>query len=199
MNPYFDTSHLAGALLLVPVLAWGVMEASHFGNGREGATKVGGARRFAAWPFLIAASAVLYLAPHLVSAAAIRPGAVAFAIGLVILLTGLVLRGWSILTLGEYFTATVKVSADQPVITAGPYQVLRHPSYTGLLLVMTGIGLASANWAGAARNDRSHAGRDPLAHPRGGARAADHARRPLPCLRRATQAPGPARLVITIP
>ena len=151
MNPYFDTSHLAGALLLVPVLAWGVMEASHFGNGREGAAKVGGAgRRFAAWPFLIAASGVLYLAPHLVPAAAIRPGAVAFAIGLVILLTGLVLRGWSILTLGEYFTVTVKVSADQPVITAGPYQVLRHPSYTGLLLVMTGIGLASANWAGAA-------------------------------------------------
>src|SRR4029077_14550589 len=117
MNPYFDTSHLAGALLLVPVLAWGVMEASHLDNSREGATKVGGAgRRMAAWPFLIAASAVLYLAPplvpasavlslarHLVPAAAIRPGAVAFAIGLVILRTGLVLRGWSILTLGTYF------------------------------------------------------------------------------------------------
>ena len=148
MNPYFDTSHLAGALLLVPVLAWGVMEASHLDNSREGATKVGGAgRRMAAWPFLIAASAVLYLAPHLVPAAAIRPGAVAFAIGLVILLTGLVLRGWSILTLGTYFTASVKVSADQPVVSAGPYRVLRHPSYTGLLLAMTGIGLASANWA----------------------------------------------------
>ena len=112
MNPYFDTSHLAGALLLVPVLAWGVMEASHLDNSREGATKVGGAgRRMAAWPFLIAASAVLYLAPHLVPAAAIRPGTVAFAIGLVILLTGLVLRGWSILTLGAYFTASVKVKS----------------------------------------------------------------------------------------
>ena len=150
MNPYFDTSHLAGALLLVPVLAWGVMEASHLDNRREGAARVGGAgRRMAVWPFLIAASAVLYLAPHLVPAAAIRPGAGAFAIGLVILLTGLVLRGWSIKTLGAYFTASVKVSADQPVITAGPYRMLRHPSYTGLLLVMTGIGLASANWAGA--------------------------------------------------
>ena len=93
MNPYFDTSHLAGALLLVPVLAWGVMEASHLDNRREGAARVGGAgRRMAVWPFLIAASAVLYLAPHLVPAAAIRPGAGAFAIGLVILLTGLVLR-----------------------------------------------------------------------------------------------------------
>jgi protein-S-isoprenylcysteine O-methyltransferase Ste14 len=42
------------------------------------------------------------------------------------------------------------VSADQPVITAGPYRVLRHPSYTGFLLACAGVGLASANWAGLA-------------------------------------------------
>jgi hypothetical protein len=29
----------------------------------------------------------------------------------------------------------------------GRSRVLRHPSYTGLLLAMTGVGLASANWA----------------------------------------------------
>jgi protein-S-isoprenylcysteine O-methyltransferase Ste14 len=68
----------------------------------------------------------------------------------VILLAGLVLRSWSIKTLGAYFTAAVKVSTDQPVITAGPYRMLRHPSYTGLLLAMTGVGLASANWVGVA-------------------------------------------------
>ena len=51
------------------------------------------------------------------------------------------------MTLGKYFTAAVAVSADQPVVSAGPYRVLRHPSYTGLLLAMTGVGLASANWA----------------------------------------------------
>jgi protein-S-isoprenylcysteine O-methyltransferase Ste14 len=82
-----------------------------------------------------------------VPTAAIRPAAVAFAIGLVILVAGLVLRGWSIMTLGKYFTAAVAVSTDQPVVSAGPYRVLRHPSYTGLLLAMTGVGLASANWA----------------------------------------------------
>jgi protein-S-isoprenylcysteine O-methyltransferase Ste14 len=38
------------------------------------------------------------------------------------------------------------VSPDQPVITAGPYRVLRHPSYTGLLLAFIGVGLAAANW-----------------------------------------------------
>ena len=147
MNPYFDTNHLAGALLLVAVLCWGTIEAAHLGNSRQGATKVGGAgRRLAVWPFLTAASAVLYLAPHIVPGAAIRPPAVAFAIGLVILVAGLVLRGWSVKTLGSYFTAAVKVSTDQPVVSAGPYRVLRHPSYTGLLLAMTGVGLASANW-----------------------------------------------------
>ena len=151
MKPYFDTSHVAGALILVAVLCWAAIEAAHLDNSRREATRVGGAgRRFAVSPFLIAASAALYLAPPLIPAAAIRPAAAAFAIGFVILLTGLVLRGWSIKTLGAYFTASVKVSTDQPVITAGPYRVLRHPSYTGLLLVMTGIGVASANWAGAA-------------------------------------------------
>ena len=55
------------------------------------------------------------------------------------------LRGWSIMTLGEYFTGRVMVSADQPVITAGPYRVLRHPSYFGFLLCCAGAGLASAN------------------------------------------------------
>lgn len=151
MKPYFDTNHLAGLLLLIAMLGWGPMEAAHLGNRREGATKARGAgRALAVWPFLAAATVLLYLAPRIVPAAAIRPAAVSFAVGLLILLAGLVLRGWSIKTLGEYFTATVNVSRGQPVVTAGPYRLLRHPSYAGLLLASIGVGLASANWAGLA-------------------------------------------------
>jgi protein-S-isoprenylcysteine O-methyltransferase Ste14 len=72
------------------------------------------------------------------------------AAGLVILLAGLVLRGWSFKVLGRYFTHTVMVSADQPVISTGPYRVVRHPSYTGVIMAVFGIGLAAANWAGLA-------------------------------------------------
>ena len=43
MKPYFDISHLAGALTLVAVLCWAMIEAAHLGNGRQEATKVGGA------------------------------------------------------------------------------------------------------------------------------------------------------------
>ena len=90
MKPYFDTSHAGGPLLLIAVLGWAMIEISHLGHSRQGATKVGGAgRRYAAWPFLVAASVMLYLAPHIVPVAAIRPGAVAFGIGMVMLLAGL--------------------------------------------------------------------------------------------------------------
>lgn len=95
MSPYFDTNHVAGALITVTTLCWGAMEAGHLGNSRAEATKVGGAgSRLAAWSVLIAASAMLYLSPYLAPAAAIRPAVVAFGIGLAIMLTGLVLRGW---------------------------------------------------------------------------------------------------------
>ncbi len=150
MNPYFDVNHIAGLLLLLISSAWGMMELSQRSNvpqAREGATRIGNhGFRIAVVLCLAATTAALYLVPHIAPAAAIRPGAVAFAVGMVILLAGLVLRGWSFKALGDYFTHTVMVSPDQPVIAKGPYRVLRHPSYTGILLASVGVGLAAANW-----------------------------------------------------
>jgi protein-S-isoprenylcysteine O-methyltransferase Ste14 len=48
--------------------------------------------------------------------------------------------------LGRYFTANVRVQADQPVIDAGPYRLVRHPSYTGGMIMYLGTGLALTNW-----------------------------------------------------
>ena len=86
MKPYFDASHLAAVLMLIVTMAWGAMEAGHAGHRREGAVRAGGGgQRFAVIPAVLAASAMLWLAPRLVPAAAIRPGAAAFTAGLVIL------------------------------------------------------------------------------------------------------------------
>jgi protein-S-isoprenylcysteine O-methyltransferase Ste14 len=90
------------------------------------------------------------LAAGLVSSAApsamIQPAAVADWIGLVVFWGGISLRLWSFRTLGRYFTVIVQTSKDQPVITGGPYRLIRHPSYTGLLLVVAAVGLLIGNW-----------------------------------------------------
>jgi protein-S-isoprenylcysteine O-methyltransferase Ste14 len=78
-------------------------------------------------------------------AAVIRPPVAAW-IGLGLLWCGIGLRFWSFRTLGRYFTFIVQTSGDQPVITAGPYRVIRHPSYAGLLLAIMGVGLSIGNW-----------------------------------------------------
>jgi protein-S-isoprenylcysteine O-methyltransferase Ste14 len=85
-----------------------------------------------------------------VPAARIGGGAWLVTLGTVIGWLGLLLRWWSFASLGKYFTVTVQTSQDQPVVEHGPYRVLRHPSYTGLLLVFLGGGLVVANWVSAA-------------------------------------------------
>jgi protein-S-isoprenylcysteine O-methyltransferase Ste14 len=62
---------------------------------------------------------------------------------------GLVLRIWSIRTLGRFFTATVEVVPGQHVVDHGPYAVLRHPSYTGAVLTALGISTMLSSVLGA--------------------------------------------------
>jgi protein-S-isoprenylcysteine O-methyltransferase Ste14 len=148
MQPYFLTNHIAALLILVTIMAWGMMELSQISQeDRTDATKVRRpALRIAMLVCLAATVAAVNLVPRLVPTAAIRPGLGSFLVGMLLLLGGLVLRGWSIMTLGEYFTHNVMVSSDQRVVASGPYHLLRHPSYAGILLAAAGVGLAAANW-----------------------------------------------------
>ena len=60
---------------------------------------------------------------------------------------GLILRWYSIVILGKFFTVNVAIAADHRLIDTGPYRYLRHPSYTGALLAFLGLGLCMGNWA----------------------------------------------------
>ncbi len=70
----------------------------------------------------------------------------AFVIGLVMMWLGVALRQWAVWTLGRFFTVVVRVAANQTVVETGPYRWVRHPSYTGLLLTLVGLGAALGNW-----------------------------------------------------
>lgn len=60
------------------------------------------------------------------------------AAGTLGVLAGAVLRIRAIATLGRFFTALVQVQTGQRVIREGPYAWVRHPSYSGVLLVLLG-------------------------------------------------------------
>ncbi|HEX3787204.1 MAG TPA: isoprenylcysteine carboxylmethyltransferase family protein [Pseudonocardiaceae bacterium] len=66
--------------------------------------------------------------------------------GLAVMWFGLVLRVWAITVLGRSFRTTVEIDTDQRVVDRGPYRWVRHPSYSGLLLITLGYGLAADNW-----------------------------------------------------
>lgn len=69
-----------------------------------------------------------------------------FWLGILLMLAGVAFRWYAILTLGRAFTLDVATREDQPLIQTGPYRMLRHPAYSGVLLTMLGMGLVLANW-----------------------------------------------------
>ena len=68
------------------------------------------------------------------------------AAGLIVMWLGLAIRVWAVAALGRAFRTTVEVDPDQRIVSSGPYRWVRHPSYTGLLLIVAGLGLAARNW-----------------------------------------------------
>ena len=67
---------------------------------------------------------------------------------LLLILAGLALREWAIIKPGRFFSRTVQLEAEHEVITNGPYRWIRHPSYTGMLLLYLGIALVIGTWLG---------------------------------------------------
>jgi protein-S-isoprenylcysteine O-methyltransferase Ste14 len=101
---------------------------------------------------VVVAGLGLSLAGALAAATRVPAAAIPFArvpifvVGIVIMAFGIGLRFWSVVALGRYFTVAVQVRENQPVIDSGPYRLLRHPAYAGLLCVCLGFGIALGNW-----------------------------------------------------
>ena len=72
------------------------------------------------------------------------------AASLILLLAGLTIRCVAVLTLGKAFSVNVAIRDSQLFQRRGIYGILRHPSYSGLLLIFAAIGLHSGSWLGLA-------------------------------------------------
>jgi protein-S-isoprenylcysteine O-methyltransferase Ste14 len=162
-------SWLVGAAAVA--LVAGEVGATYVGRARDGERHLLGSlaesllltrRRDGAVPqdrstkwIIVLASRVGLLAALLI--ALFVPGLRAYAndwwtlgLGVAIVLAGVALRAWAIVTLGRYFRREVTIEPGQALVRRGPYRLLRHPSYSGILLSCFGLGLAFGSWASAA-------------------------------------------------
>ena len=97
------------------------------------------------WITILAAMTGAIVVSHHVTRAAFA-NSIAFWSGCALFALGIVLRWYSILYLGRYFTVNVAIHSRHEVIDTGPYRWIRHPSYSGALLAFLGVALCLQNW-----------------------------------------------------
>lgn len=112
----------------------------------SGADTDRGSRRFVVTMVTLSILAAFLLHAYAPAARIAPPTLPLVGSGLVLMWLGIVLRYWSVWTLGRHFRTTVMLQDQHDLIQRGPYRVLRNPSYSGGLLTFAGLGLVLDNW-----------------------------------------------------
>jgi protein-S-isoprenylcysteine O-methyltransferase Ste14 len=68
-----------------------------------------------------------------------------FAFAVVVLL-GISFTWWARIHLGRFWSNAITHKEDHRVIDTGPYGVVRHPIYTGLIIAILATGIAVGTW-----------------------------------------------------
>jgi protein-S-isoprenylcysteine O-methyltransferase Ste14 len=61
--------------------------------------------------------------------------------GLVVFTAGIIFMSWGPLHLGKQFSIYVTLQDDHRLVTDGPYSIMRHPRYSGIVLWTFGLAL----------------------------------------------------------
>lgn len=75
-------------------------------------------------------------------------GLACFWIGAAITVAGLLFSIWARVHIGQNWSSAVTIKQDHELITSGPYALVRHPIYTGLLLAFLGTAIALTQYRG---------------------------------------------------
>lgn len=70
---------------------------------------------------------------------------ISYYIGILLIISGTIIRGFSVWTLKKAFTLSVQITADQHLIKKGLYRYIRNPAYTGSILSLLGIAFSLRN------------------------------------------------------
>lgn len=144
-----DLAHIHATILLVALAIWAVPEwiGSYFQRPERGAVRRDrGSHRFLIAAITIGIAGAFVAATRAPWAAITIHRDTVFWVGIASMLAGVAFRWYAIRSLGRYFTRDVATRPGQQVIESGPYRWIRHPSYSGALLTIVGLGLALTNW-----------------------------------------------------
>ena len=67
-------------------------------------------------------------------------------LGVALLAAGLGFTCWARVHIGRNWSAVVTVKQDHELVRTGPYGIVRHPIYSGLLLAFLGTAVARGDW-----------------------------------------------------
>ncbi len=138
---------VATTLVFAPPVALLLLEQRRFRGDRRRRAADRTSRRLEAWQIAGLALGIAS-AKALPDAALPGNGWLWVGVGCGISVAGIALRLWAIRTLGTHFTRYLRVADDQRVVVDGPYRRLRHPSYTGAIVMYTGVGIGLGNAVG---------------------------------------------------
>jgi protein-S-isoprenylcysteine O-methyltransferase Ste14 len=147
MNERLALSYLLGALWLAWILYWWISSRDVKPNRRQES----------------AASRIAHMLPLVLAAwliAAHRlPGdslvgrmfpatLTVYLVGTAITAAGLAFSVWARVVLGRNWSGTVTLKEGHELVRSGPYRLVRHPIYTGLLVAFIGSAVARGEWRG---------------------------------------------------
>ncbi|MEP6894075.1 MAG: isoprenylcysteine carboxylmethyltransferase family protein [Chloroflexota bacterium] len=148
MLPYIFTNHTAALILDLAYAIWFLPELIHTYTHRVDTTSAADDRlsglgvALGIWVGIFLAY-TLAPEPH---AVILWHPALLFALGITLMVTGVAFRWYAVAMLGKYFSFQLAIQPGQTVVEQGPYRWIRHPSYTGSLITMFGLGLVFTNW-----------------------------------------------------
>jgi protein-S-isoprenylcysteine O-methyltransferase Ste14 len=65
--------------------------------------------------------------------------------GITLFLFGICYRLWAIRTLGQFYSHKVRIVIQHRIVDSGPYRLIRHPAYFGMIVANAGLSIYFLN------------------------------------------------------
>ncbi len=92
-------------------------------------------------PFGLIASIILYFS----KIGSLSDNITFIIIGYILIISGLIIRWWAVFSLGKEFNVSLSIIKNHKLKKDGIYRLIRHPSYTGLLIYYIGLATIMQN------------------------------------------------------